>query len=44
MDARKSDIDELVARLSTLDPYKIVLFSSHTAGEHYEGSDIDLLF
>ena len=43
MDTCTTDLDELVARLSTLDPYKIVLFGSYAAEKQNEGNDIDLL-
>ena len=43
MDARTSDIDDIVSRLMALDPYRIVLFGSVASGTDKLGSDIDLL-
>ena len=43
METRTNYIDNIVSRLLTLDPYKIVLFGSHAIETQGEGSDIDLL-
>ena len=38
-----SDLDDIVSRLLSVDPYRIVLFGSAAAGEQTAESDIDLL-
>ncbi len=43
METRTNYIDNIVSRLLTLDPYKIVLFGSHAIETQGEESDIDLL-
>lgn len=43
METRTNYIDNIVSRLLTLDPYKVVLFGSHAIETQGEGSDIDLL-
>jgi predicted nucleotidyltransferase len=43
METKINHIDDIVARLLTLDPYRIVLFGSHAWGTAKSGSDVDLL-
>ena len=43
VESRTNHIDDIVSRLSTLDPYRIVLFASHAWGTAESESDIDLL-
>lgn len=43
MEAKISTIQDIVSRLITLDPYRIVLFGSVASGTEESGSDIDLL-
>ena len=43
METKNHNIREIVSRLLTLDPYRIVLFGSHALGAGDSGSDIDLL-
>ena len=38
-----SDLDNIVSRLLSVDPYRIVLFGSAASGEQGAESDIDLL-
>ena len=40
---KNNDIVDIVSRLLTLDPYRIVLFGSCVLGAEDPGSDIDLL-
>ena len=44
MDTRTvNDLDDIVLRLRSVDPYRIVLFGSAASGEQGAESDIDLL-
>ena len=43
METGTSNIRDIVSRLLTLDPYKIVLFGSYASEGEGSGSDIDLL-
>ena len=44
MDTRTvNDLDDIVSRLRSVDPYRIVLFGSAALGERDVDSDIDLL-
>ena len=43
MEARTSTIHDIVSRLMTLDPYRIVLFGSVASRTEELGSDIDVL-
>ena len=43
MKPRTNDIRDIVSRLLTFDPYRIVLFGSYALGIEDSGSDIDLL-
>jgi len=36
-------IDDLIVLLKPSDPYKIILFGSHAAGNQNKGSDIDIM-
>lgn len=43
MDTNNNDIRDILSRLLSLDPYRIVLFGSHALGTEDSESDIDLL-
>jgi len=43
MEAKTSDVNDIVLRLIALQPYRIVLFGSVASGLGPPGSDIDLL-
>ena len=43
MDTNNNDIRDIISRLLSLDPYRIVLFGSYALGTEDSESDIDLL-